>query len=329
MVKVGMMSFAHMHAYSYANCLRQLPNVELAGIADDDAGRGKKLAKQLNTKYFPSYEKLLKEDIAAVVVCSENVYHKQLTVMAAKAGKHVLCEKPISVSMKDAQAMIEACKKNGVKLMTAFPCRFAPPVERVKQLIDEGKIGKILAINGTNHGRMPGGWFIDKKKSGGGAVMDHTVHVADLMRWITNQEIVEVYAEIDTRFYKINIDDCGILNLKLSNGIFATLDASWSRPKVYPIWGDVTMHIIGTEGVIYLDTFAQKMAVYNNDDVKPNWVYWGSNMDLGMIKSFINAIEKNEPVPITGVDGMKAMEVALGAYASAKKKQPVKLPLAK
>lgn len=151
MVKIGMMSFAHMHAYSYAHCLKQLPNTELVGIADDDSARGKKIAKQLQTKFYPSYEKLLNEDIAAVVVCSENVYHKQLTVMAAKAGKHVLCEKPISVSMKDAQAMIEACDKSGVKLMTAFPCRFAPPVERVKQLIDEGKIGKILAINGTSN----------------------------------------------------------------------------------------------------------------------------------------------------------------------------------
>ncbi|MDI6784454.1 MAG: Gfo/Idh/MocA family oxidoreductase, partial [bacterium] len=260
---------------------------------------------------------------------SENVHHKKLTVMAAKAGKHVLCEKPISVSVKDAQVMIDACEKNSVQLMTAFPCRFAPPVARVKQMIEEGKIGKILAINGTNHGRMPGGWFIEKKLSGGGAVMDHTVHVADLMRWFTKAEFVEVYAEIDTRFYDFKIDDCGTLSMKMNSGAFATLDPSWSRTNVYPTWGDVTMHIIGTDGVIWLDTFNQKMALYNKDDVRPNWLYWGSNMDLDMVKAFIEAVENNKPVPVTGYDGLKAMEVALGAYQSAKKKAPVKLPLVK
>ncbi|MCX7919992.1 MAG: Gfo/Idh/MocA family oxidoreductase [bacterium] len=329
MVKVGMLSFAHMHANSYITCLKSLPNVEVVGIADDNSARGKKIAKLHQTKFFSSYEKLLDTDIHAVVICSENVNHKKLTVMAAKSGKHVLCEKPISVSVKDAQTMIDTCEKQGVQLMTAFPCRFAPAVVRVKQMIDEGRIGRILAINGTNHGRMPGGWFIDKKLSGGGAVMDHTVHVADLMRWFTKSEFIEVYAEIDTRFYNFTIDDCGILSLKMDNGIFATLDPSWSRPSVYPTWGDVTMHIIGTDGVIWLDTFNQKMALYNNDDVRPNWVYWGSNMDLEMIKSFIAAIEQNKPVPVTGYDGLKAMEVALGAYAAAKKKAPVKLPLEK
>jgi predicted dehydrogenase len=327
MVKVGMLSFAHMHANGYIHCLKQLPNVEVVGIADDNTARGKKIARVHKTKYYPSYEKLLAKDIQAVVICSENVNHKKLTVMAAKAGKHILCEKPISVSVKDAQAMIEVCKKNGVQLMTAFPCRFAPPVARVKQFINEGKIGTILAINGTNHGRMPGGWFIEKKLSGGGAVMDHTVHVADLMRWFTKSEFTEVYAEVDTRFYDFKIDDCGTLSLKMDGGAFATLDPSWSRPSVYPTWGDVTMHIIGTDGVIWLDTFNQKMALYNKDDVRPNWVYWGSNMDLEMVKAFIDAVENNKPVPVTGSDGLKAMEVALGAYASAKKQAPVKLPL--
>jgi predicted dehydrogenase len=329
MVKVGMLSFAHMHAGSYINCLKQLPNVEVVGIADENAVRGKKIAKQHQTKYFSNYEKLLAEDVQAVVVCSENVHHKKLTTLAAKAGKHVICEKPISVSIKDGQAMIDACKQNKVQLMTAFTCRFAPPVARVKQMIEEGQIGKILAINGTNHGRMPGGWFIDKKLSGGGAVMDHTVHVADLMRWMTKAEFTEVYAEIDTRYHDIKIDDCGTLSMKMNNGAFTTLDPSWSRSSVYPTWGDVTMHIIGTDGVVWLDMFNQKMALYNKDDVKPNWIYWGSSSDLEMIKAFIDAVENNKPVPVTGYDGLKAMEVALAAYQSAKLKAPVKLPLNK
>ncbi len=326
MIKVGILSFAHMHAYSYVHSLKQLSNVQLVGVADDDTKRGQAAAKQFKTKFFKKYAELINE-VDAVVITSENVKHKELTILAANVGKHILCEKPISVSVTDAQAMIDICKKNKVKLQTAFPCRFAPAIKRMKETVDEGKLGKILAINSTNHGRMPGGWFIDKKKAGGGAVMDHTVHVADLIRWITKQEFVEVYAEIDTRYHKIKADDCGTLSFKLSDGTFCTLDPSWSRPKAYPTWGDVTMRIIGTKGTLSLDAFKQKIDVYNNKDVTAQWAYWGSDMDFGLVKSFIDAIEQDTPVPITGEDGLRAMELALAAYLSAKKAKPVSLPL--
>ena len=115
--------------------------------------------------------------------------------------------------------------------------------------------------------------------------------------------------------------------MKLSDGIFCTLDPSWSRPKAYPTWGDVTMRIIGTEGTITLNAFAQQINLYNNQVQKAQWVYWGSSMDEGLVKSFIDSIKNNTPVPITGEDGLRAMELALGAYQSAKKAKPVKLPL--
>lgn len=326
MIKIGILSFAHMHAYGYTQALKQLPNVALVGIADDNIKRGKQAAKHFKSKFYNKYKDLVKIS-DAVVITSENAKHKDLTILAATAGKHILCEKPISVSLTDAQVMIDICKKNRVKLQTAFPCRFAASVIRAKQVIDDGKIGKILAIRGTNHGRMPGGWFIDKRKSGGGAVMDHTVHVADLIRWITRQEFTEVYAEIDTRYYKMKIDDCGILSMKMSGGTFCTLDPSWSIPKVYPTWGDVTMRIIGEKGVIYIDAFKQRVNLYNNKDIAAKWIYWGPNIDMGLVKSFIDAIENDTPVCITGEDGLLAMELALGAYQSAKKAKPVRLPL--
>src|SRR5271154_5237284 len=151
MVKVGILSFAHMHAYSYAHSLKQLFNVSLVGVADDNVKRGQAAAKQFKTKFFKKCVDLVKE-VDAVIITSENVWHKDLTILSANAGKHVLCEKPISISVADAQTMIDVCKKNKVKLQTAFPCRFAPAIKRMKEVIDEGKLGKILAINATNHG---------------------------------------------------------------------------------------------------------------------------------------------------------------------------------
>ena len=326
-VKIGIMSFAHMHAHSYTAYLMGMDSVKVIGLADDDKKRGRAMSKEFKIKAFDNCKKLLKEDIEAVVICSENSKHAELAIMAAEAKKHILCEKPISTNIKDAQKMIEACKKNGVKLMLAFPCRYLTSVTRARRIIENGEIGRILAIKGTNHGSFPGGWFTEAKKSGGGAIMDHTVHVVDLMRWILNKEVKRVYAEIDKSIHNKKIDDCGTLAFEFHGGVIATLDPSWSRPKSYMTWGDVTLDIIGEKGVIHVDAFAQAINVFDDAKNKHYWANWGSNADLKMLRSFIDMIRYNKEPAISGFDGLKAMEVALGAYESAKKKQAVELPL--
>lgn len=325
-VKIGTMSFAHMHSRSYAQCINEMPEAVFVGVADDDPKRGKEMAENFGTKFFPSYEALL-EQVDAVIITPENIKHLPLTLMAAKAGKHVLCEKPISTNVADARAMIDACKKHNVKLMTAFPCRYSPAMIRVKEAVDAGQIGDILAIKSTNRGRMPGGWFIELEKSGGGAVIDHTVHVADLMRWVLRSEAVEVYAEISNLMHHEKYDDVGELTITFDNGVFSTLDTSWSRPKSFPTWGDVTMDIVGTNGVISLDMFAQNIVCYDDRKMSVNWANWGSGVDYGMVKDFVDSVANDLPVPITGEDGLKALEVAVAAYKSRDTGQPVKLPL--
>jgi predicted dehydrogenase len=324
-VKVGILSFAHMHAYSYAEALKEMKGVELFGIADENTVRGIKAANQFHSNYYPDYLELLKEDIDAVIICSENIRHKEMTIAAAKAGKHILCEKPLATSVEDALAMIEACNTHGVKLQTAFPVRFNPPVKRVKEMIDNGDLGRIVAIRGTNRGQNPGGWFVEQELSGGGAILDHTVHVVDLMRWFMNSEVKEVYAEVDTVFNEIKIDDCGLLMLEFENGVFASHDPSWSRCKTYPTWGDVTMEIVGTNGVIELDAFKQNFTVYSDSDQKVSQEYWGYSYDVELVADFINCIKEDRDPSISGYDGLKAMEVALAAYESTKLKKPFRI----
>ncbi|KIL40571.1 dehydrogenase [Gordoniibacillus kamchatkensis] len=322
-MKVGIISFAHMHAYSYAHALKRIAGVELAGIADDNEERGRKYADVFGTVYVGNYEELLKLDIDAVVVTSENAKHREHVVAAAKAGKHVLCEKPLATTVKDGQEMIDACRENGVLLQTAFPVRFHPAVIRAKQLIGEGKIGRVLAIKGTNHGQNPGGWFVDPALSGGGAVFDHTVHVVDLMRWFMSSEVKEVYAEADNLISDTPIDDCGILSLEFENGVFATLDCSWSRNKTFPTWGDVTMEIVGTAGTISLDAFNQKINLYS-DEKGHKYQYWGDDMDEGLVADFIGSVRSGKKEAfITGEDGLRAVEVALAAYQAAEQHAPV------
>ncbi|WP_193064453.1 Gfo/Idh/MocA family protein [Oceanobacillus oncorhynchi] len=320
-MKVGIISFAHGHAYSYANALNNLPEIELYGIADEEEVRGKDAAEQFNTKYFSDYHDLLKEPIDAVIITSENQKHFEHVKAAANHNKHVLCEKPLSSNVKDAEEMIKICREKGVILQTAFPVRFNKPVQNAKQTIDTGDLGNIIAVKGTNRGTNPGGWFVQKEKSGGGAVIDHTVHVVDLIRWFTNAEVTEVYAEIDDKLSEGEIDDTGLLTMEFDNGMFATLDCSWSRNKDYPTWGDVTLEIIGTKGTLSVDAFAQKLDVYSSDGVK--WNFWGDDMDEGLIVNFIQAVKENKDPFITGEDGLRALEVAMAAYQSSDRKASV------
>jgi predicted dehydrogenase len=328
-IRIGMLSFAHMHAHSYATCLGKIADVEIAGIWDDNAERGMSMAGTFNTRYFEDMEDLLDGKLDGVVICSENANHRWLTERAAPRTRHILCEKPLASTYADAQAMIDACAAQDTKLQTAFPVRFSPPVQRLKTLLDENALGRIYSVKATNHGRMPGGWFIDKSLSGGGAVIDHTVHVIDLVRWFWDTEVTEVYAEVGFGLLHpdLGIDDAGLLSFALATGAYGTLDTSWSRPNSYPTWGDVKIEVLGEGGIIRVDAFKQNLAVYSDRVGKGQWLNWGSNMDMGLIQDFVDMIALDREPFITGHDGLKALEVALAAYQSAATGSPVALPL--
>lgn len=324
MLKVGLISLAHMHGLSYARALQGIPEAEFVGIYDRDTARCEKYAQEFQVQAFKDLDSLL-EAVDAVMICSENALHAEYTIKAAEAGKHVLCEKPLATNLEDAQAMVDACKENNVVLQTAFPIRFSTPVVRAKEIIEDGKIGEILAINGTNHGKMPPGWFLDKELAGGGAVFDHTVHVVDIMRWFLRCDVAEVYAEADTLLHDVEIDDAGLLSMEFENGTIATLDPSWSRPKTFPTWGDVTMKIVGSKGTLAIDAFGQTGEIFSDKVGHSQYNFWGDDADFAMVQDFVKCAIENKAPRASGVDGLKATEVALAAYASAKENRPVKL----
>ena len=324
-MKIGMMSFAHMHAYSYADNLKKIAGAEIAGIFDDDLERGRSVAEQYGTKHYADQDAFLQLEMDAVIICSENNRHKEMVVNAANAKKHILCEKPIATTIEDAEEMIQVCEENGVTLQIAFPVRFSSPIARLKRMIEDGELGEILAFRSTNRGQNPGGWFIDKSLSGGGAVLDHTVHMIDIMRWYTGKEVVKVDALADSYFHDIDIDDAGLMTIVFEGGIIASHDASWSRFSKYPTWGDVTIEVIGTKQTVKVDAFKEHIRYFSDTEKSLNNLFFGNDMDLGLIRDFVDCIESGREPSITGRDGLKALEVALAAYKSNETNQSVRL----
>jgi predicted dehydrogenase len=335
-MRLAIMSFAHVHAEGYIHNLRAIPDVDVIGFADDDPERGHHFADLYGLDFFDSYADLIAERPNGVIICSENAHHLPLIQMAAEAGVHVLSEKPLATTLEDAQAILDVCARAGVHLMTAFPMRFSAPILEVYRLITTGQLGHIIGANTTNQGKLPRyhtayprAWFEDRTLAGGGAVIDHTVHLSDLLRWFLRSEVVEVYAEVSDILYGdagVDVETGGLVMLTFDNGTFVSIDCSWSKPPNYPTWGGLTMELVGQNGLVTVDPFKQVIPVYQREAGGGAWAYWGSDSNQGMIDEFAAAIREDRAPSVTGYDGYKAVEIALAVYRSVETGQPVRLP---
>ncbi len=328
-MKIGIMSFAHLHAEAYIHNLRAIPGVEMIGIADEDLARGRHFADLYETRLFPSYAALLDAGPDGVLVCSENSRHRALVEMAAQAGAHVLCEKPLATNRADARAMIETCRAAGVILMTAFPMRFSPPLIQLKARLDAGDLGQVYCLNTTNQGRMPiheRAWFVDQDLAGGGALMDHIVHLADILNWYFGRDVTTVYAQSNHILHAdtVAVETGGLVMLEFAGGLFASIDCSWNKPFNYPTWGGLTMELISARGLTVMDAFRQNLNIYQQEPPAHQWLYWGSDANQAMVNEFVDAIRAQRAPAVTGEDGLFALEIVLAAYESAARQAAVR-----
>lgn len=312
-LRVGLVSAAHVHTPSYAHQFSANPRSEIVGVWDDDAARGRAFATQRGLFFFESLEKLL-EGCDAVAISSENMKHTEHIEVCASAGVHILCEKPIVPRREDFERVRSSVSKSGIKFMTAFPCRFSPAWKAAKEKIRAGAIGEIKAINATNRGQCPQSWFVQPSLSGGGAMIDHVVHVGDLLFDLFGEAPSKVQAQIGSNMYGgEDWDDTAKLTLNYANGVFVTLDSSWSRHWSFKTWGDVTIKIVGDKGVLNLDLFVQGLDVFSGSHSVAGY---GSDLDGAMVDAFIAACLDNSDIPVTLEDGLNAVEIAIRGYES-------------
>lgn len=334
-MKVGVLSFAHPHAAGYSRVLGELEEVEVrasdpdGGLGEPGNRRGAELAAELGVGYSDSYEDLFAWGPDAVIVTAENARHRPLVELAASRGVDVLCEKPLATSIADAEAMVRACRDAGVRLGVAYPVRFSRSYASVKSAAASGALGELLLISGANNGQLPAGsrpWFVDPGLAGGGALMDHTVHVADLVDdLLGGVPAEEVYAQSNNLLYhgQVEVETAGMVTVRYPNGVVLTLDCSWSQPLSHPRWGGVEVQVVGTGGLADMDAFGQLVSGWDEAARLPLALPWGSNLDRDLLEAFLFGRSPTGVTVADGEAGVRSLRVALAAEESARTGSPV------
>jgi predicted dehydrogenase len=334
-VGVALLGCAHTtHAWSYARALTASPHARLVGVFDEVPALAEPIVHDFGTGYWSDAAELAESpDVSAVVVCSATMQHRKLVDLAAHRGLPVLCEKPIATTLDDAEAMVAACSKAGVQLQMAFVTRFLPLVRQAGAALQEGELGDLVAMVGANRGRPPlppryPEWITTPSMSGGGALMDHSVHLTDVMRHLSGQEVVKVAAEADSLLWSAGIDDVALMSLEFERGMVASVDPSWSVPADSPWDYDFSLRILGTRGSLVIDDLAGSLhLVSRRSPGGLRLVPFGVDVDAVMLEAFLESVRAGEAIPpvADGEDGLRALEVALAGYAAAKAHSPVTL----
>ena len=331
MPRVGLLGVAHLHVDAYVGNLRAA-GADVVGVYDRDALRARLWGAEYGVAPYGDLDELLSARLDAVVVCSETSEHADLVERAADAGCAVLCEKPLGVGHDDTARIVTTCERAGVPLMTAFPLRFHPAVQQLRALVTSGGLGQVRALAGTNQSVMPmreRAWFVDPVLAGGGAVMDHVVHLADLYCWLLGAAPSQVYATVNRIVHSevVAVETSGLLLLDYPQGVFASIDCSWNRPLDYPTWGGIGLSVVGEGGTVEVDAMRQRLTRFGGSGRQSfGWLPWGVDINQRMIEEFLAAVRESREPAVTGRDGAIATTVALAALDSAARRGPVPWP---
>ncbi len=242
-----------------APALRDAPSAALVALCDPDEAALKRIAADSpDAASFADMDAMLKADVDAVYVATPNHLHRDLTEKAARAGKHVLCEKPMATKLADARAMIEVCAANNVVYATAFDQRFHAAHQQLRELIARGELGEVTLArvhyacwtppdwkpdsDDGNHDN----WRLDPARAGGGAVIDLAPHGLDLTQLLLDSPLEEIACLMQRRVFDAAVDDGAALVGRFANGALLTMNVAYNCPDHYP---RRTLEVFGTRGM--------------------------------------------------------------------------------
>ena len=340
----GRISYKHVEAL-----VKNDSEAELVAVCDIKKEKAvlrkndyEKMISGKNVMVYTDYKDMLeKADIDVVTIATESGYHPEIAIYCMGKGKNVICEKPMALSIKDADMMIETSRKNNVKLSICHQNRFNTAVQMTRKALENNRFGKL--INGTarilwnrNMGyytQAPwrGTWKLD-----GGTLMNQCIHNIDLLQWMLGGEIDTVYSQCDTFLRDIEGEDFGAVLIRFKNGAIGIIEGS---ACVYPKNLEETLSIFGEKGTVCIGGLAvNKIETWrfeSGEDTEenvlrlqgkdPDTVYGFGHTPL--FKNVIDAINNNTEPLVNGEEGKKAMSIVLAAYKSRLTGLPVKFPL--
>jgi len=337
-LKVGVVGLGHLHPRAYMPLFKTVPQTKVVAVSEVNGALRDAFCKDFAVKGYGSVDEMLaseKLDIAAIFL--PHVDCPEAAEKCAAKGIHLMVEKPMAASAEGARRIVAAAKKNRVQLTTGYAWRVHPVAREFKKLIQEGIVGKVVGAEGRCaagrlqryiDGNSP--WMLQKARSGGGPMYNLGVHWIDLFRWMFEDEVTEVSGQnvkVNTQY---DIEDNSFAHLRFAKGAIAALDISYTVPDAFPYGRDLYVSVRGTQGVIQWapafegqkDTLficsdhpalAGSPKVVREYELQPTPGYCGF-MGLAYVKSFVNAVLNKVPLPITGEDGVAALDVVEAVY---------------
>jgi UDP-N-acetylglucosamine 3-dehydrogenase len=298
---------------NHARVYKDLQETDLLAVCDIDAARAKAVADQFGAKPYTSVRRMLQnKEIKAVSVCTWSTSLARVAIEAVKAGKHVLVEKPMAASVKQAERLVDEAKKKRVHLTVGFLMRFIPGLQQMKKAVEEKTIGELVSATAKRVSQWP------ERIGDVGVVKDTAIHDIDVMLYLFNEDPVAVYAKTGSMRHK-KFEDYAQIMLTFEKGKTAFIESNWLTPYKTRI-----LIATGSEAIMNLDYITQELRIEDaKETVQPRYP---TTEPLKLeLRHFANCVLGKEKPLITGLDGLKALRIAEAALKSSSSGRIIKL----
>jgi UDP-N-acetylglucosamine 3-dehydrogenase len=310
-VKVGVIgcgSWGRNHARVY----RELTGVELIAVSDINPQTAEEVGNRFGASYYTDPKKIIEDqNINLISICTPTITHSTIALDAIEAGKNILVEKPMTNTLSEAKQLINAAKKNKIKLGVGFVERYNPAVQEAMKRVSQGEIGDIILALAQRVSRSP------ERIGDVGVIKDLAIHDIDVVDHIFNKKAELVYAVAGSIKHKF--EDYAQINISFGKNVNAIISTNWLTPRKIR-----NLVITGTEGIINVEYIPQEITIENNTMLSQPYLPYKEPLFLEL-KSLTDAIKNDTPLKVTGEDGMRALSICEAALQSAKTGKQIKL----